>query len=197
MLTVGRLAQLVRAPRLHRGSRGFESLTAHHVPKINCRQRRWLHSERRGVDVGGPSIWCQTEPLWDFGGIQEQDYRLWSWPFDLQVARVAGQGRNGVLARWVENVPQLHSRDGRAPLDDRGHCRGRSRHGRRNDLPGACPDRWTALDGRAAGATGADWGQGRGGLTLRRRRPSETFGQERPPRSGKMPTIGTPPLVPD
>jgi hypothetical protein len=27
---VGRLAQLVRAPRLHRGSRGFESLTAHH-----------------------------------------------------------------------------------------------------------------------------------------------------------------------
>src|SRR5438552_686055 len=105
MLTVGRLAQLVRAPRLHRGSRGFESLTAHHVPKINCRQRRWLHSERRGVDVGGPSIWCQTEPLWDFGGIQEQDYRLWSWPFDLQVARVAGQGRNGVLARWVEKCP--------------------------------------------------------------------------------------------
>src|SRR3954452_4542007 len=26
----GRLAQLVRAPRLHRGCRGFESLTAHH-----------------------------------------------------------------------------------------------------------------------------------------------------------------------
>ena len=25
----GRLAQLARAPRLHRGSRGFESLTAH------------------------------------------------------------------------------------------------------------------------------------------------------------------------
>ena len=28
----GRLAQLVRAPRLHRGSRGFESLTAHQWP---------------------------------------------------------------------------------------------------------------------------------------------------------------------
>src|SRR3954469_7466690 len=28
--SLGRLAQLVRAPRLHRGSRGFESLTAHH-----------------------------------------------------------------------------------------------------------------------------------------------------------------------
>ena len=27
----GRLAQLVRAPRLHRGCRGFESLTAHHL----------------------------------------------------------------------------------------------------------------------------------------------------------------------
>jgi hypothetical protein len=27
----GRLAQLVRAPRLHRGGRGFEPLTAHHV----------------------------------------------------------------------------------------------------------------------------------------------------------------------
>ncbi len=26
----GRLAQLVRAPRLHRGGRGFESLSAHH-----------------------------------------------------------------------------------------------------------------------------------------------------------------------
>lgn len=28
---VGRLAQLARAPRLHRGGRGFESLSAHHV----------------------------------------------------------------------------------------------------------------------------------------------------------------------
>ncbi len=28
----GRLAQLVRAPRLHRGGRGFEPLTAHHKP---------------------------------------------------------------------------------------------------------------------------------------------------------------------
>jgi hypothetical protein len=27
----GRLAQLVRAPRLHRGGRGFEPLTAHHT----------------------------------------------------------------------------------------------------------------------------------------------------------------------
>ena len=26
----GRLAQLARAPRLHRGGRGFESLIAHH-----------------------------------------------------------------------------------------------------------------------------------------------------------------------
>src|SRR5580698_7200271 len=30
----GRLAQLVRAPRLHRGCRGFESLTAHHSSSI-------------------------------------------------------------------------------------------------------------------------------------------------------------------
>ena len=30
-LWFGRLAQLVRAPRLHRGCRGFESLTAHHA----------------------------------------------------------------------------------------------------------------------------------------------------------------------
>ncbi len=35
----GRLAQLVRAPRLHRGGRGFEALTAH------CQDAR--HGERR------------------------------------------------------------------------------------------------------------------------------------------------------
>ena len=29
---LGRLAQLVRAPRLHRGCRGFESLSVHHLP---------------------------------------------------------------------------------------------------------------------------------------------------------------------
>lgn len=30
---IGHLAQLVRAPRLHRGGRGFESLGAHQPPK--------------------------------------------------------------------------------------------------------------------------------------------------------------------
>ena len=34
ILAAGRLAQLVRAPRLHRGSRGFESLTAHQAPRV-------------------------------------------------------------------------------------------------------------------------------------------------------------------
>ena len=40
----GRLAQLVRAPRLHRGGRGFEPLTAHFRPTLAARKRP---SERR------------------------------------------------------------------------------------------------------------------------------------------------------
>ena len=39
--TPGRLAQLVRAPRLHRGGRGFESLSAHYLrPKVRALIRR-------------------------------------------------------------------------------------------------------------------------------------------------------------
>ena len=34
-LQCGRLAQLARAPRLHRGGRGFEPLSAHHEKRIN------------------------------------------------------------------------------------------------------------------------------------------------------------------
>ena len=41
VLDRGRLAQLVRAPRLHRGGRGFESLSAHSFwPKVRAQIRR-------------------------------------------------------------------------------------------------------------------------------------------------------------
>src|SRR3954463_9134232 len=35
MLSLGRLAQLVRAPRLHRGGHRFEPCTAHHPPPLD------------------------------------------------------------------------------------------------------------------------------------------------------------------
>ena len=35
-LDCGRLAQLVRAPRLHRGGRGFKSLSAHFLPSLRA-----------------------------------------------------------------------------------------------------------------------------------------------------------------
>ena len=38
MLSQGRLAQLVRAPRLHRGGRRFESCTAHHLPSYSLHE---------------------------------------------------------------------------------------------------------------------------------------------------------------
>ena len=53
----GRLAQLVRAPRLHRGGRGFESLTAH---SYTCRN---LHLFRqRQVQPMGQRIAGRVDP---------------------------------------------------------------------------------------------------------------------------------------
>jgi hypothetical protein len=56
----GRLAQLARAPRLHRGSRGFESLIAHSAPRTTVSrslQRRaafpgFFHARRFPVTKG-------------------------------------------------------------------------------------------------------------------------------------------------
>ena len=48
----GRIAQLVRAPRLHRGCRGFESLSAHHF-FISSHSIASNESNNPSVNTGG------------------------------------------------------------------------------------------------------------------------------------------------
>lgn len=59
-LSYGRLAQLARAPRLHRGGRGFEPLSAHQIkiPTFTVGFLICMHSEdsnSRPAGVGGES----------------------------------------------------------------------------------------------------------------------------------------------
>ena len=50
MIATGRIAQLVRAPRLHRGGQGFESLCAHMQDSLSKRSQS---NPRRGLRPQG------------------------------------------------------------------------------------------------------------------------------------------------
>ena len=48
--TLGRLAQLARAPRLHRGGQGFKSLSGHRFPAATVQKRSPTNDFIRGLD---------------------------------------------------------------------------------------------------------------------------------------------------
>ncbi len=54
----GRLAQLVRAPALQAGCRGFESLTAHHDPILKCPNGFYFRSKYQSIQT----FWLLTHP---------------------------------------------------------------------------------------------------------------------------------------
>lgn len=82
----GLLAQLARAPRLHRGGRGFESLTTHHF----LIYRDYMFSDAGGEFSGRPEEGAREhdEPRFSFGGPADDEKFSHDTPGDE-----AGSGR--------------------------------------------------------------------------------------------------------